>query len=199
MEHWTEINGLKIRYLQKGEGYPFVLLHGFSFHAETWVEIRLFDELAKNYSVYSFDMPYGIKSVSDKFDTTNRDEYAEFLLKLLQKLKIDTPYIVSASISGEVTLRYLAKNYPAKAAIVVGPANIKNLIPLLDKINVPVLAIWGDKDNISSSDNSTIFSEKVKESEIYIIKDAGHACYLDKPEEFKKELYNFLKKFVDKI
>ncbi len=194
MEHWTEIDRLKIRYLHKGEGFPFVLLHGFSFHAETWVEIGLFDELASNYSVYSFDMPYGMKSISDKFDAANRDEYAEFLMKLLQKLEIDTPYIIGASISGEVTLRYIAKGYPAKAAIVAGPANIKNLIPLLEKINVPLLAIWGDKDNISSPDNAKIISEKVKQSEIYIIKDAGHACYLDRPKEFKQELSRFLRK-----
>jgi pimeloyl-ACP methyl ester carboxylesterase len=64
----------------------------------------------------------------------------------------------------------------------------------LGKINVPFLAIWSNRDNISYSDNAKIISEKVKQSEIYIIKDTGHACYLDKLEEFKKELNRFLRK-----
>jgi hypothetical protein len=34
-EQWATIRGLKIRYLMKGTGNSFVLLHGFSFFAET--------------------------------------------------------------------------------------------------------------------------------------------------------------------
>ena len=84
MEHSISVRGLKIRYLEKGLGLPFVLLHGFSFSADTWVEMGLFDELSKEYTVYSFDMPYGSKSISDKFDAEDRDEYAVFLKDLLK-------------------------------------------------------------------------------------------------------------------
>ena len=85
MEHWATIRGLKIRYLMKGTGNPFVLLHGFSFLADTWVEMGLFDELAEKYSVYAFDMPYGAKSRSDKFSAENRDEYADFLKECFRR------------------------------------------------------------------------------------------------------------------
>jgi len=33
----------------------------------------------------------------------------------------------------------------------------------------------------------------VKGCEVHLIEDAGHACYLDKPEEFKIIVLNFLK------
>ena len=108
MEHWATIRGLKIRYLMKGTGNPFVLLHGFSFLAETWVEMGLFDELAKKYRVYAFDMPYGVKSRSDKFSAEDRDEYADFLKEMLQTLKIDTP--VSRSIHQRRTLQSLNRS-----------------------------------------------------------------------------------------
>jgi len=193
MEHWTEIKGLKIRYLHKGEGTPLVLLHGLSFNAETWVEIGLFDEFALHYSVYSFDMPYGPKSRSDKFDVGSRDEYAEFLHEILQTLKINEPFLIGASISGEVTLRYLAMGYAAKAAVVAGPANVKNLVPALEKITVPLLTIWGEQDTISPPDNGRIIADHVKKSEVYILKGAGHACYLDKPEDFKALVREFVK------
>jgi abhydrolase domain-containing protein 14 len=194
MEHSVSIRGLKIRYLEKGKGAPVVLLHGFSFCAETWVEIGLFDELAKEYHVYSFDMPYGIKSRSDKFDAKSRDEYAEFLIDLLKTLNINEPILLGASISGEVTLRYLLSGYNAKAGIVVGPVNVKSLAPNLNRITVPLLVVWGERDDISSPDNSKILESHVRNTKVHILKKAGHACYLDKPEEFKVIVKDFLKK-----
>ena len=192
MEKWATIKGLNIRYLMKGIGNPFVLLHGFSFLAETWVEMGLFDELAEKYVVYAFDMPYGVKSKSDKFEAGNRSEYAEFLGEMLKKLNIDNPILLGASISGEVTLRYLSLGYDARAAILAGPANVKNLLPVLDKISVPLLAVWGEIDNISPPENAKIISAHVINSEVQVIQGAGHACYLDRPEEFKTLVRNFL-------
>jgi pimeloyl-ACP methyl ester carboxylesterase len=194
MEHSISIRGLRIRYLEKGKGAPIVLLHGFSFCAETWVEIGLFDELAKGYHVYSFDMPYGIKSRSDKFDAKSRDEYAKFLNDILKTLNINEPILLGASISGEVTLRYLSSGHNAKAGIVIGPVNVKSLVPDLNRITVPLLVIWGERDDISSPDNSKFLKDNIKNSEVHILKEAGHACYLDKPEEFKVIVKDFLKK-----
>ena len=139
-------------------------------------------------------MPYGIKSRSDKFDAKSRDEYAGFLNDLLKTLKINEPILLGASISGEVTLRYLSSGYVAKAGIVVGPVNVKNLVPDLNRITVPLLVIWGERDDISSPDNSKILKDNIKNPEVYILKGAGHACYLDKPEEFKVIVRDFLKK-----
>lgn len=194
MEHSISIRGLKIRYLEKGKGAPVVLLHGFSFCAETWVEIGLFDELAQEYHVYSFDMPYGIKSRSDKFDAKSRDEYAEFLNDLLKTLNIKEPILLGASISGEVTLRYLSSGYSAKAGIVIGPVNVKSLAPNLNRIAVPLLVVWGERDDISPPDNSKFLKSYIKNTEVHILKEAGHACYMDKPKEFKIIVKDFLKK-----
>jgi|SRR4030042_1370968 len=192
-EQSLSVQGLTIRYLQKGTGIPLVLLHGFSFNAETWVEMGLFDELTKDYSVYSFDMPYGAKSRSDKFSAENRDEYADFLNSMLKTLSINNPILIGASISGEVTLRYLIRDYSVRAAIVVGPVGIKSLDNQLRRIVIPLLAIWGDKDTISSPADSKIIEAHVKNSEIRIIEGAAHPCYLDKPEEFRTIIRNFLR------
>jgi abhydrolase domain-containing protein 14 len=196
MERSVSIRDLRIRYLEKGKGVPVVLLHGFSFCAETWVEINLFDELAKDYHVYSFDMPYGLKSRSDKFDAKSRDEYAGFLKDLLKSLDINEPILLGASISGEVTLRYLSRGYSAKGGIVVGPVNVKGLVPNLSRITVPLLVIWGERDDISPPDNSKILEGNIKNSEVHILEEAGHACYLDKPKEFKAVVKGFLKRIT---
>jgi abhydrolase domain-containing protein 14 len=195
MKHSLSIQGLSIHYLQKGTGIPVVLLHGYSFNAETWVEVGLFDELAGGYSVYSFDMPYGVKSRSDKFSAENRDEYADFLSNMLKTLNINKPILIGASISGEVTLRYLIRGYSAQAAIVVGPVGIKNLGSQLSRVTIPLLGIWGEKDTISSPADSKILKAYVKNAEIRIIKGAGHPCYLDEPVKFTEIVKDFLQRF----
>lgn len=192
MEHFVTVKGLKIRYLVTGNGTPIVLLHGYSFSADTWIEIGLFDKLGQNYTVYSFDMPYGLKSRSDRFETSDRDEYADFLKELLKEVDIPTPVLIGASISGEVVLRYLSKGYEAKAGVVVGPVGIRILSDRVAKITVPLLAAWGENDTISPPGGGKILEARVKGSEVHIIKDAGHACYLDKPAEFKVIVNNFL-------
>ena len=195
MEHSLSIQGLSIRYLQKGTGIPVVLLHGYSFNAKTWVEVGLFDELAGDYSGYSFDMPYGVRSRSGKFSAENRDEYADFLNNMLKTLNINKPILIGASISGEVTLRYLIRGYSAQAAIVVGPVGVKNLGNQLSRFTIPLLAIWGEKDTISPPADSKILEAYVKNSEIRIIEGAGHPCYLDEPAKFTEIVKDFLKRY----
>lgn len=186
---------MSIRYLQRGTGIPVVLLHGYSFYAETWVEVGLFDALAGDHSVYSFDMPYGAKSKSDKFNAENRDEYADFLNTMLKTLTIESPIIIGASISGEVTLRYLIRGYNARVAVVVGPVGIKSLGNQLGRIAIPLLAIWGEKDTISPPVDSTTLKSQVKNSEIRIIEGASHPCYLDEPEKFTEIVKDFFQRF----
>jgi pimeloyl-ACP methyl ester carboxylesterase len=194
MEHSVSVQGSRIRYLQKGRGSPVVLLHGYSFSADTWVEVGLFDDLALSYRVYSFDMPYGAKTRSDKFSAENRDEYADFLNNMLKTLDISEPVLIGASISGEVTLRYLIRGYSAQAAVVVGPVGIKSLGNQLSRLAMPLLAVWGEKDTISPPADSKILEAYVKNSEIRIIEGAGHPCYLDKPAKFTEIVKDFLQK-----
>lgn len=194
MEHIFSIQGLSIRYLQRGTGIPVVLLHGYSFYAETWVEVGLFDALAGDHRVYSFDMPYGSKSKSDKFNADNRDEYADFLNTMMKALTIENPILIGASISGEVTLRYLIRGYNARSAVVVGPVGIKSLDNQLGRIAIPLLAIWGEKDTISPPVDSTILESQVKNSEIRIIDGASHPCYQDEPEKFTEIVKNFIQR-----
>jgi pimeloyl-ACP methyl ester carboxylesterase len=61
-----------------------------------------------------------------------------------------------------------------------------------------LLAIWGEKDNISPPENAEILTAHVMNAEAHLIKNAGHACYLDKPEEFSALVKDFLVRSIKK-
>ncbi len=69
----------------------------------------------------------------------------------------------------------------------------ENLTSLLPRIKIPTLLIWGDKDKDTPLEYARIIEKKILGSKLVILKDAGHFSFLDKKEEFVKELINFTK------
>ena len=60
--HYTQVNDLRIHYLEAGEGDPILLLHGFPTSSHLWRNVM--PELAKTHRVIAIDLPgYGL---SDK-------------------------------------------------------------------------------------------------------------------------------------
>lgn len=57
----------------------------------------------------------------------------------------------------------------------------KDLSDLLEKINVPTLVIWGERDNITSLKNAYIINSKIRNSEIKIIPRVKHNLHLECP------------------
>src|SRR5579872_2927147 len=54
------VDGIRVHYLELGEGPPVVLLHGNMLRAEDFVASGLLGELAKNHRVIALDRPgYG--------------------------------------------------------------------------------------------------------------------------------------------
>ena len=85
--------------------------------------------------------------------------------------------------------------------------DLQSFIPLLDafqkfnvtnrlsEITIPTLVLGGKKDILKPPDPySFILNQKIPNSELKIIDDAGHALTHEKPEEFNSEVLRFLKK-----
>ena len=189
MEMHGSINGIKYRYLaSKSSGSPVVLVHGFNFDSNAWVESGVFDFLSAHYAVYAIDMPYGPRSRTDHINGDEED-FAEFLRSVLADLKITRPALLGASIGGATVLRYLEKGYDARCGVVVGPVNVDRVN--LDRIGVPVLGIWGERDSVSHPRNRELLSRRFN---VIIIPGASHPAYLDKPKEFMEAVKDFLGK-----
>lgn len=62
-----------------------------------------------------------------------------------------------------------------------------------EKIKMPVLIIWGEKDLITPLNEGCLLANRAKNSRLAIIKGAGHFPFLDKKEEFLNILTDFMR------
>lgn len=117
---FATINGLKIYYEESGKGMPVILLHHYFTTASQWK--TYVPELAKKYKVIAVDLPGHGRS--DYMDTTKvflHQKATEYIIGLIDFLKLDSIYLMGASSGGVITL-YLATLRPdlVKRAIVIG-------------------------------------------------------------------------------
>jgi pimeloyl-ACP methyl ester carboxylesterase len=68
----------------------------------------------------------------------------------------------------------------------------KDLTPLLNSINTPVLLIWGDRDRQTPLYMARKMSRLLPDNKLIIFKKAGHFCYLAQHAAFCKAVYYFL-------
>lgn len=62
----------------------------------------------------------------------------------------------------------------------------------LEKVSAPTLIIWGEDDLIAPLRTAKVLDYRLKNSELHIIKDAGHVPMKEKREEFNALLHGFL-------
>jgi len=67
-----------------------------------------------------------------------------------------------------------------------------NMEKEVEEIKNEVLVIIGEKDKVVPKENGINLKNKLKNSKLHIIKDAGHLCFIEKYEEFNEVVKNFL-------
>lgn len=100
-------NGRSIYYVEKGQGEPLILIHGFGSSHFTWS--RVMDQMSQHYRVIAPDLlGFGY---SDKPDVQyNMDLFTRQIVFMMRELKIDSAYVGGNSMGGRITLHlaYLA-------------------------------------------------------------------------------------------
>ncbi|MGC9525334.1 MAG: alpha/beta fold hydrolase [Limnospira sp.] len=184
------VKNKRIHYLEGGDrdAPPVLLLHGASFSAKTWQEIGTFKQLvAQNYRVVAVDLPgYG---TSEEIACTP----VQFLLKLVEGLRLQGAAIVSPSMSGRYSLPFIVEHAKfLRGFVAVAPVGILKMSQQLQGNDIPTLAIWGSNDTIVPPSQADILTEVLPNSKKVILKNSGHACYMKATHKFHENLIRFL-------
>lgn len=115
---FIEVDGVRLHYIERGQGRPVVLLHGNGTMAQEMEISGLLDLAAANYRVIAFDRPgYGY-SERPRGKAWKPVEQAELLHHALQKLGIDRPIVVGHSW-GTLVAVALAMEFPSSVSSLV--------------------------------------------------------------------------------
>jgi len=68
----------------------------------------------------------------------------------------------------------------------------QDLTPELPKITQPTLLIWGANDTSTPISDAKIMQEKINNSKLEVLENAGHFSFLDQPEKFIKIFEKFI-------
>lgn len=142
---FVEVEGIRLHYVEKGEGDPLVLLHGNTTMGMSFTLSGLFDMAAEKYRVIVFDRPgYGY---SERPRTTVRDSesQARILLAALEKLGVARPVVLGHSWGAMVAIA-MALNYPDSVrSLVLSSAYLyPTMRPELPIASQPALPVIGD-------------------------------------------------------
>lgn len=83
-------------------------------------------------------------------------------------------------------------NIPTLIAIAKSIFERKSVLSQLENIKIPTKIIVGSDDISRPVYESKEMTSLIPNSQLHIIKDAGHICNMEQPDEVNKILYNFL-------
>ena len=186
----VEVAGTPVHLLDAGGGTPVCLmLHGQAFTSRTWEELGTLELLAERGArPIAVDLPgYGDSPASEL-------PAAEFVPALLDALEVREPVVVvSPSMSGRFSLPLVLEHAERVAAYVpVGVAGLTVVADRMHEIDVPTLVFWGGEDRVFPLQQGRDLAAAVEGAELAILEGAGHACYLDAPDEFHRRLVEFI-------
>ncbi|NWS76578.1 ABHEA protein, partial [Crotophaga sulcirostris] len=117
-----------------------------------------------------------------------------FLDRVLQELRMRRPVLVSPSMSGRFALPFLlARGDQLSGFVAVAPVGTKDYTAeQYQQVQTPTLILYGDRDT-SLAPQALQSLRHLPGHRVAVVPDAGHACYLDKPEDFHRALLGFLR------
>ncbi|KAM7095271.1 putative protein-lysine deacylase ABHD14B isoform 2-T2 [Ciconia maguari] len=166
---------------QQAPKLTVLLLHGIRFSSDTWLQLRTLAMLAENgYRAVAMDLP-GLGRSKDAVAPAPVGQPAPgaFLKAVSEALCLGPAVVISPSLSGMYSLPFLFQhNHLFKAYVPVAPiCTEKFTVEQYAQIKTPTLIVYGDQD-VELGQAS--------------LQGAGHACYLDKPNEWHRGLLAFL-------
>ena len=106
-DQYAVLDGVKIRYIDRGKGEPIVLLHGGTSNLEGWITSGVVANLEKDYRVIAYDARGAGKSDKPHEPSAYGRQQALDVGRLLDALKIKRAHIVGFSLGGSTVAQAL--------------------------------------------------------------------------------------------
>uniref|UniRef100_A0ABM5FKF2 Protein ABHD14A isoform X1 n=2 Tax=Pogona vitticeps TaxID=103695 RepID=A0ABM5FKF2_9SAUR len=175
------------------ERLSVIFLHGQSFTSKTWEELGTLALLCESgYRAVAVDLPgYGDSPPSSAVETASGR--VSFLQQIFKELSLQKPVLISSSMSGRYSLPFLlSSGEQLKGFVPIAPVGTKEFTSQqYQQVKIPTLIIYGERDT-GLGTQSLQSLQQIPKSKVVMLPQAGHACYLDKPQEFHKALLDFL-------
>jgi pimeloyl-ACP methyl ester carboxylesterase len=142
---FIDVDGVRLHYVERGEGVPVVLLHGNGSMIQDFATSGVLDRAAERYRVIAFDRPgYGY-SVRPRGRLWTPQAQAELLYKALGKLGVDRAIVVGHSW-GTLVAVALASRHPESVRSLVLLSGYYFPTPRADValLSPPALPLIGD-------------------------------------------------------
>jgi pimeloyl-ACP methyl ester carboxylesterase len=133
---FIDLDGCATHYIEKGEGEPVILLHGFFYDSYIWADN--IDALAKKFKVYALDL-LGFGYSTRKTLDYGYQLYADQVLMFMDSLGIESASLVGQSMGGGTAILFCVQHRQrVNKLLLVDPAALPHTLPLTGKFfNLP--------------------------------------------------------------
>jgi len=128
---FIDLDGHLTHYIEKGEGEPVILLHGFFYYSYLWVEN--IDYLAERFKVYALDFWGFGYSTREPMDY-GYQLFADQVLKFMDALGIERASLVGQSMGGGTAILFATQHRERVSKLVlVDPGGMPQPAPTVTK------------------------------------------------------------------
>jgi pimeloyl-ACP methyl ester carboxylesterase len=131
---FIDLDGLSTHYIEKGEGDPVILVHGFFYDSYMWD--KNIDVLAEKFKVYAIDLWGFGYSTREPLDY-GYPLYVDQLLKFMNALNIQKASLMGQSMGGGTCIALCIDHRDkVNKMILVDAAGMPNPLPLMGKLAI---------------------------------------------------------------
>lgn len=190
LSRFITLQDSKIHYLASGDPQDLnvLFLHGARFSAKDWLSVGSLKFLAEiGYGSFALDLPgYG---KSDRVPLSPQ----QVLGKIAREMGLGKWVLVGPSMGGQIALQCALSGLKGLVALVLfAPVGLPSLKGRLREIEIPILLMWGDRDQVVSPSHADILLKENPRTRFVPVKGAGHTGYFNRSGQFNLALRDFL-------
>jgi pimeloyl-ACP methyl ester carboxylesterase len=201
-ERFVQVDGLRIRYLEAGQGNPVVVLR----ESDGLTLSPLNDLLVQQFRVIALEIPDLGRSPGNERSQSLRD-LARTLAEALAALGLERYGLVSTALSTPFAL-WQAIDLPERVdpLVLISPVTLlpdgwaapsgcardPELEGRLGDIQAATLVLFGTRDDVIPSETGRLYVERIPHCYYALVYDAGHVIETERPEALFAAVRDFL-------